>query len=115
MNWITKLIVNALSVFAAAYLLPGVDLASFVTAIIVAIVMSILNLFLRPVLILLTIPITLFTFGLFLLVINAIIVMVCSNLVNGFKVDGIVTALLFSIVVSVIGSLMNGAAKEEKK
>lgn len=115
MNWITKLIVNALAVFAAAYLLPGVDLASFVTAIIVAIVMSILNLFLRPVLILLTIPITLFTFGLFLLVINAIIVMVCSNLVNGFKVDGIVTALLFSIVVSVIGSLMNGAAKEEKK
>ena len=57
MNWLTKLIVNALAVFAAAYLLPGVYLASFVTAIIVAIVMSLLNLFLRPVLILLTIPI----------------------------------------------------------
>jgi putative membrane protein len=112
MNWLIKLIINALAVFAAAYLLPGVYLASFTTAIVVAIVMGLLNLFLKPILVLLTIPLTIFTLGLFLLVINAIIVMVCSNLVHGFRVDGVVTALLFSVMVSVIGALMNGASKE---
>jgi putative membrane protein len=115
MNWLTKLIVNALAVFAAAYLLPGVSLTGFVTAIIVAAVMSLLNLFLKPILILLTIPLTLVTFGLFLLVINAIIVLVCSSLVNGFRVDGVWTALLFSVVVSVISSMMDNLASDKKK
>ena len=113
MNWLTKLIVNALAVFATAYLLPGVYLEGFTTAIVVAIVMALLNLFLKPILVLLTIPLTIFTLGLFLLVINAIIVMVCSNLVHGFRVDGLLTAFLFSVVVSVIGSLMEGPKKEK--
>lgn len=113
MKFLIKLIISALAVFAAAYLLPGVSVDNFVTAIIVAVVLGLLNLVLKPILVLLTIPITVFTLGLFLLVINAIIVLVCSALVSGFKVDGIIYALLFSLVVSVITAIMEGIAKDD--
>jgi putative membrane protein len=106
MGLILKLIINALAVFAASYLLPGVHVKNFTTAIIVAIVLGLLNLILKPILVILTIPITILTLGLFLLIINAIIVLVCSSLVPGFKVDGIIYALLFSLVVSLIGYIM---------
>ncbi len=115
MKILLKLIVNAIAVFAAAYLLPGVTVAGFTTAIIVAIVLGILNLFIKPILIVLTIPITLFTLGLFLLVVNAIIVLICSKLVSGFTVDGILSALLFSLVVSAISGIMEGVAKDKDK
>src|SRR5207237_4065260 len=106
MGLILKLIINAIAVFTASYLLPGVHVKNFTTAIIVAIVLGLLNLILKPILVILTIPITILTLGLFLLIINAIIVMVCSGLVSGFKVDGIIYALLFSLVVSLIGYVM---------
>jgi putative membrane protein len=106
MGLILKLIVNAIAVFAAAYLLPGVHVQNFTTAIIVAIVLGLLNLILKPILVLLTIPITILTLGLFLLIINAIIVLICSSLVPGFEIDGIIYALLFSLVVSLIGYIM---------
>jgi len=112
MNIILKLVVNALAVFAAAYLLPGVSVESFTTAIVVAIVLGVLNLVVKPLLILLTIPITIVTLGLFLLIINALIVLMCSSLVSGFEVDGILYALLFSLVVSLISSFMESLAKK---
>ena len=113
MRLLIKLIISALAVFAASYLLPGVHVASFTTAIIVASVLGLLNLFLKPLLVLLTIPITLLTLGLFLLVINAIIVLICAELVGGFRVDGFLYALLFSLVISLITSLMEGLAKKK--
>jgi putative membrane protein len=111
MNLLIKLIINALAVFAASYILPGVSVANFTTAIVVAIVLALLNLLIKPLLILLTIPITIVTLGIFLLFINAIIVLICSALVDGFKVDGVLYALLFSLVVSLIGALMEKLAK----
>ncbi|HRO41814.1 MAG TPA: phage holin family protein [Flavipsychrobacter sp.] len=113
MKLILKLIVNAIAVFAAAYLLPGVHLQSFTTAIIVAIVLGVLNLFIKPILVILTIPITIITLGLFLLIINALIVLLCDSLVSGFDVDGIIYALLFSLIVSLISGVMEGLAKDK--
>lgn len=112
MRLILKLIVNAIAVFAAAYLLPGVEVKSFTTAVIVAIVLGVLNLIVKPILVILTIPITLLTLGLFLLIINALIVLLCSSLVGGFEVHGILYALLFSLVVSLISGIMEGLAKD---
>ena len=112
MRLILKLIVNAIAVFAAAYLLPGVQVEGFITAIIVAIVLGVLNLFIKPILVILTIPITILTLGLFLLIINALIVLLCASLVSGFEVDGVLYALLFSLVVSVISAIMEGLAKD---
>jgi putative membrane protein len=107
MGLIIKLIINAVAVLAAAYLLPGVHVAGFTTAIIVAIVLALLNVILKPILVILTIPITILTLGLFLLIINAVIVLICSGLVPGFEVDGVIYALLFSLIVSIVGYIMD--------
>ena len=113
MKFIIKLIISAIAVFATAYLLPGVAVDNFTTAVVVAIVLALLNALLKPILVFFTIPITVFTLGLFLLVINAIIVLVCDGLVDGFEVDGVIYALLFSLVVSVITAVMEGLAKDK--
>ncbi|SRR5690554_5027081 len=106
MNWVVKILVNAIAVVLTASLLPGVEVKNFLTAIIIVVVLSLLNLFVKPLLIILTIPITLLTFGLFLLAINAIIILLADDLISGFKVDNFWWALLFSIVLSVINSLL---------
>jgi len=111
MNILLRLMINSLAVFAASYLLPGVHIRNFTTAIWVAIVLAVLNLFIKPIFILLTIPITIVTFGLFLLVINALMVLLCSKLVEGFSVDGIIYAVLFSLIVSVVGGIMETLTK----
>ncbi|HZE86608.1 MAG TPA: phage holin family protein [Methylomirabilota bacterium] len=98
LNWLA----SALVIIIAAYLLPGIHVASFVTALVVALVLGILNVFLKPFLILLTLPITLLTFGLFTLVINACLILLAGTLVPGFTVDGFWWALFFSILVSII-------------
>lgn len=112
MGLIIRLIINTIAVFAAANLLPGVHVKNFTTSVIVAIVLAVLNLIIKPILVILTIPITILTLGLFLLVINALIVLLCAELVEGFQVDGILYALLFSLVVSLISGLMSGLARD---
>ena len=106
MNIIIKWIVNALVIMVAAYILPGVHVMNFWTALVLALVMGILNILIKPLLVVLTLPITLVTFGLFLLVINALIVLLASHLVSGFTVDGFWWAFLFSIVVSFINLIL---------
>ncbi len=106
MNLLLRILITSISAVVAAYILPGVDLADFSTAIIVAVVLALLNAILKPILVILTIPITIFTFGLFLLVINAGMIMLTSHFINGFEVNGFWYALLFSIVLSVISSLL---------
>lgn len=106
MNLLLRILITSISAVVAAYILPGVHLADFSTAIIVAFVLALLNAILKPILVFLTIPITIFTFGLFLLVINAGMIMLTSHLINGFEVNGFWYALLFSIVLSVISSLL---------
>ncbi len=96
----------------SAWLLPGVDVDDYFTAITVAIVLGLLNVFLKPLLVLLTIPITIVTFGLFLLVINALIILMVDDFVGGFTVNGFWWALLFSLVLSFVSSVMEGLGEQ---
>ncbi|WP_264532277.1 phage holin family protein [Flavobacterium sp. N502540] len=105
MNLLLRLLVTAGLVLLIAHFLPGVHVASFTTAVIVAVVLGLLNLFVKPILVILTLPVTLITLGLFLLVINAIIILFCTNIVGGFKVDSFWTALFFSVILSVLQSI----------
>ena len=106
MSWIVRLLLSAVSVIIASYILRGVHVDGYFTAIIIAIVISLLNFFLRPLLVILTIPVTILTFGLFLLVINAIIVLIADEFISGFDVDGLGWALLFSLIVSFVNYLL---------
>lgn len=106
MKLIIRLLVTAIVVLLLANILPGVSVESFVTAIIIAVVLGLLNLLVKPILILFTLPVTIFTFGLFLLVINAIIILLCEALIGGFAVDGFWYALLFSICLSIVQSIL---------
>ncbi len=106
MSIIIRILVTALAALLTAYILPGVKLADFKTALLLAVVLGLLNLIVKPVLIILTLPVTIVTLGLFLLVINALIVMWASSLVKGFKVENFWWALLFSVVLSIISSFM---------
>lgn len=117
MGILTKLIVSTLAVFVTAYIMPGVRIDGMITAICVAVVLGLLNALLKPILVILTIPITILTLGIFLLVINAAIVLLASDLVGGFKVDGFFYALLFSLVLSLITSVLEGLAgkKEDRR
>jgi putative membrane protein len=107
-SWGIRLIARTLAAFGTAYILPSVDLDQFTTAIWLAVLLALLNSTLRPLLILLTIPLTVFSFGLFLLVINAGLVMLASDWVDGFSVEGFWSALAFSLLYSTISSLLEG-------
>jgi putative membrane protein len=105
-KWLLQSIISAVAVLFTAQILPGVQVSGIVDALLVALVLSFLNTFLKPVLLILTIPVTLLTFGLFLLVINAIIIVVADVLLDGFNVNGFGWALLFSLILSVINALL---------
>lgn len=103
---LAHLIIAAFAVMIAAFILPGVYVPNFATGLLVTVVLVLLNLFVKPLLVLLTIPVTVFTFGLFLLVINAFIILLTSELVAAFRVDGFGYALLFSLVFTFVHSLL---------
>jgi len=105
MKFLIKILVTGLAVLISSYILPGVHVEGMLTAVIVAAVLTLLNVSVKPLLIILTIPITIFTLGLFLLVINALMIMLAGRIVPGFTVDGFWYALLFSIVLSIISSI----------
>ena len=113
-QFLLKTMVTAVAVLIASYVLSGVSVDSTLTAVLVAIVLGLLNSFIKPILIILTIPITIFTLGLFLLVINILIVKWASDIVPGFKVDGWFWALLFSLIVSFVTSVLDGFIKTQK-
>ena len=115
MNLIIRLLLNALAVFILAHLLNGVSVDGYVGAIIVAVVLSILNVLVKPVLVILTLPVTILTLGLFLLVINALILLLADKLVDGFSISSFWTAVLFSILLSILQSLLQSLFKEDKK
>ena len=114
MNLIIRFLLNGLAVFLTAYLLPNVDVDGYGTALIVALVLSIANIIVKPILILFTIPITILTLGLFLLVINALIILLVDYLVDGFDVDGFWWALLFSLILSIFNSLFEDLTKDKR-
>lgn len=114
MGFLIKLLVTALAAYFAAWLLPGVAIANVQTTVIVALVLALLNAVVKPLLIILTIPITIVTLGLFLLVINIIIVKLADYLIDGFTVNGWLAALLFSLIVSVVSSVLHAIAGERE-
>jgi len=114
MKFIMRVVVTSVIAFGLSYILSGVHIDTFWTAIIVAIVLAILNGILKPILILLTFPITLVTFGLFLFVINACIILLAEKVVPGFVVDGFWWALLFSLLLSIVSSLLYREERTER-
>ena len=115
MNFIIRLIISTLAVLISAYLLPGVHVNGFTTAFMVAVVLGCLNVFVKPLLILFALPAVIFTFGLFLIVINVFIILLADKLIDGFKVDGFGWALLFSIVLSIVTSILNAIKKRDEE
>lgn len=103
---VAQIVIAGLAVIITAFLLPGISVADYFTGIVIAALLALLNLTIRPILIFLTIPITVLTLGLFLLVINAMMVLLAAEIVPGFIVDGFWWAILFSLILSLINSLL---------
>jgi putative membrane protein len=114
MKLLIRIFITAALVMAIAYLMKGVLVDEFTTALTVAIVLALLNFFVKPILVLFTLPVTIFTLGLFLLVINTIIIMLCDYFVDGFSVKTFWTAMLFSIILSLSQSLVYQITGEAK-
>ncbi len=113
MKTLIKLLLTAVAVFVLADILGGVHVDGFWSAFVVAIVLALLRLIVKPLLIVFTLPITILTFGLFLLVINAIIIMMAAYFVSTFSVDSIWWALLFSLLLSLFQTVLFSLIKEE--
>jgi len=115
MNQILRLLLNAGAVFILAHVLNGVTVDSYITAIIVALVLAILNLLVKPILVLFTLPATILTLGLFLFVINGLIILLADKFIDGFTVSSIWTAILFSILLSILQWFLQSLLKTDKK
>ena len=105
-GFLAQWVVMTLATILAAWLLPGVHIDSVSTALLTAAVIALLNSFIRPILIVITLPFTIFSMGIFLLVINAVIIMMASGLVHHFRVDGFWWALLFSLLLTTFNYLL---------
>ena len=115
MNLLIRFLLSGLAVLLTAYLLPGVNVEHYGHALLVAVVISIANVVVKPILIVFTIPITVVTLGLFLLVINAVIILIVDYFVPGFQVDGFWWALAFSLILSIFNSLFSEFTKNKKR
>lgn len=115
MKFIGKILITALAAIIAANLIPGVSINGGFTAIFLAVVLALLNAFVKPVLVLLTIPVTVFTFGLFLLVINTLIIKFASQLVTGFTVQTWWSAFWFGVMLSIVTYFIELLIGDRKK
>ena len=116
MKLILRLLLSALAVVILSKILhPHVNVESYTVAILVAVVLSLLNLIVKPILVILTLPITIVTFGLFLLIINAGLILLADKLIDGFAVDGLWWALLFSLLLSFFQWILFALLKDGKK
>jgi len=107
MAFLVKWLVNAVAIVITAYLLPGVRLSGFFAALVTALVLGLINIFIKPLLLLLTLPLNILTLGLLTFVINALLILLTSAIVPGFYVKGFLSALLFSLILSVISYILN--------
>jgi len=111
MNILIGWILNALAIFAAAYLLPGVTVDTYVTALLLSFILGLINSVLKPILVILTLPITILTLGLFVFVINALLILLADYFVTGFTVANFWWALLFSLVLMALNGLLQSFRK----
>jgi putative membrane protein len=107
MKYLVSLLLNSVAVVVASYLLPNVTIDSYQTALMVALFIGLLNVFVKPVLKILTLPINVLTLGLFSLVVNGVLVLLVSNFLPGFNVEGLIWAIIFSIVLSIVSSVLS--------
>ncbi len=115
MQIIVALILNALALVITTYIVPGVKVADFTTAILAGIVLGLVNTFIKPILELITLPITIITLGLFAFVINAVMLFIAAAVVPGFMVDGWIAAILGSIVLSIVSTALSMLVKDITK
>ncbi len=115
MKFIVQILVTALAVMFAQWILPGVSADGFMTGVFVALVLAVLNVVVKPILVFLTLPVTVLTLGFFLLVINAINILLADWLVTDFYVSGFWSAFLFSIILSIATSVFNGILGSDKQ
>lgn len=115
MKTIIRILITAILVMLLANILPGVEVVDYWTSIMVAIVLGLLNMFIKPLIILLTLPVTILTLGLFLLVINALMIQFSGYLVGGFMVDSFWHALFFSIILSISQSIVFNLTREKNE
>lgn len=100
------LLINSIAVFLTAKLLDGVEIKSFLSAVVVAILLALVNTFIKPVIVFVTLPVTILTLGLFILVINALMLMLVDALTDGFKIKSFAWAVIFSIFLSILNALL---------
>lgn len=112
MNLLMRIIITSVVAFGLSYILGGVSIDSFWTAIILAVLLAVLNAIVKPLLILFTLPVTLLTLGLFLFVIDALVILLADNILDGFQVRNFWWALLFGLLLSVITSALHTTRKE---
>ncbi len=106
MNLLIRLVISTLAILAAGYLLDGVVVSNVTSAIIAAIVLGFLNAFVRPVLQILALPITILTLGLFYFVINILMIYLAAAIVDGFAITNLISAILFALIVAVISGIL---------
>ncbi len=106
MNFLIRLLITAAVAYGLSKVLSGVHIADFTTAIIFALVLAFLNAIVKPLLILFTLPITILTLGIFLFVINALIIIIADKLIDGIMVDGFFWSLIFSLILSILSSIL---------
>jgi putative membrane protein len=107
MKFLIRLFFTSATLLAVAYIVPGIHMDGFLTAVVAALILGILNAIVRPILLLLTFPITILTLGIFIFVINASLFLLVAKFVDGFSIDGFFSAFLGSILVSIISSFIN--------
>ena len=115
MRFLIRILVIAAVSFGLAHVLMGIHIDTFWTALVFAVVLAILNIFVKPLLILLTLPVTIITLGLFLFVINALVVLMASRFVDGIRVSGFWWALIFSLILSVVTSILDNEFNKERR
>lgn len=115
LRFILRSLFTAAVALGLSHVLPGIHITNYWTAIILILVLSLLNAFVKPLLVLLTLPLTVFTFGIFLFVVNAVIILIGSELVKGFQVDSFWRALLFSIILSLLNSFLDRKEREQEE
>ena len=115
MKLLIKWLIATIAILITGYIIPGIIVTSFWTALGLAVFLAIVNLILKPILIILTLPINILTLGLFTLVINAMLVLLSAWVISGFQVSGFWTAMLFSVVLSIVSYLLNKLFGVEKK
>ena len=115
MKLLARILLSAIAVLVIANFMSSVQVSDYTTAIIVAVILALLNAFVKPIMVIFTLPVTILSFGLFLLVINAIIIFMADSLIDGFSVDGWISALIFSFFLSLLESFLFSLMRDNKK